>query len=70
MPSLRRCCRAADEYSANVCKKELIKVKNDIENIENKLSKLGTMIDDQPINTLPDEFRAYIEALESENDEK
>ena len=61
---------ASDEYSANVCKKELIKVKNDIENIENKLSKLGTMIDDQPINTLPDEFRAYIEALESENDEK
>ena len=60
----------ADEYSINICKNELIKVKNNVENIEKRLSKFGAMIDDQPVKSLPDELKVYIETLEGDNDEK
>ena len=60
----------ADEYSINICKNELMKVKNNVENIEKRLSKFGAMIDDQPVKSLPDELKVYIETLEGDNDEK
>ncbi len=50
-----------DNASADILKKELISLKNGMESNRDKISKLGSMINEQPITTLPDEILKYID---------
>lgn len=52
-----------DEYSANVCRKELVATIKELQKNTERLSKLGRMIDDQPKTQLPDEILRYAEKL-------
>lgn len=55
-----------DEYSANVCKKELLLTVQKLSENNEKLSKLGKMIKDQPKVQLPDEIIEYVEEMNYE----
>ena len=55
--------KSGDNYSANVCCKELIAVIDDLQKNTERLSELGRMIDDQPKTQLPDEILRYAEDL-------
>ena len=55
-----------DEYSADVCKKELIKTVAILKLNTQRLSQLGRLIDDQPTTKLPDDIIKYVEALNYE----
>ena len=57
---------AGDEYSAKVCMNKLISVAERVEALDDKLSKFGTMIDDQPNTVLPDEIQKYVKGLTDE----
>ncbi|MBQ9965301.1 MAG: O-antigen ligase family protein [Clostridia bacterium] len=50
-----------DTASADILKKELISLKNGMESNKEKISKLGSMINEQPITTLPAEILKYID---------
>lgn len=52
-----------DDYSANVCRKELVATIKELQKNTERLSKLGRMIDDQPKTQLPDEILRYAENL-------
>mgnify|MGYP002529928648 CR=1 FL=1 len=56
--------QAGDMHSAEICKKELLSTKEKVEGAENRLSKLGRMIHDQPITRLPEEITDYIVKIE------
>lgn len=56
--------RAGDYESASVCLKELMKTRDEVHNIKSKLSKFGTMIKDQPKDSLSDDLESYILKLE------
>lgn len=53
-----------DTGSAQICKNELISVKNQIEGNADRLSKFGKMIDEQPVTTLPSDVLVYIDNLD------
>ena len=55
--------QAGDAYSVEICKRELFSAKEKIEGMENRLSKLGKGIKDQPVTQLPEEIDAYIAAI-------
>ena len=57
--------KSGDSYSAEVCKKELIKVSQRLEEAEKKVSKLGKMIKDQPITELPENIQNYIGSIKN-----
>jgi len=58
--------QAGDTASAQFCVQELIKTKNAVEGLGNRLSPLGRIIVDQPTTQLPEGLTAYIEALEAQ----
>ena len=58
--------QAGDAASAQFCVQELIKTKNTVEGLADRLSPLGRIIVDQPTTQLPDDLTAYIEALEAQ----
>lgn len=53
-----------DENSADYCRQELINTKQCLAGLEDRLSDLGRMIDDQPKTDLPDDIMKYISSLE------
>lgn len=55
-----------DEYSADICKKELVLAAQKLSENSENLSELGKMIKDQPRVHLPDEIIEYIEELDYE----
>ena len=57
--------KSGDSYSAEVCKKELIKVSQRLEEAEKKVSKLGKMIKDQPITELPENIQNNIGSIKN-----
>ena len=52
--------RSGDTYSANVCKQELGKVVSALEGLEGRVSKLGSMIKDQPKTKLTGEISVLV----------
>ena len=52
--------RSGDTYSANVCKQELGKVVSALEGLEGRVSKLGSMIKDQPKTKLTGEILVLV----------
>ncbi len=57
--------KSGDTYSAEVCKKELIKVSQRLEQAEKRISKLGKRIKDQPITELPVNIQNYIGSIKN-----
>lgn len=55
--------RAGDTASAEVCKKELISTADLFDSNKQRLSRLGSMIENQPWAYLPDEITKYIEQI-------
>ena len=55
--------QAGDLNSAQFCQNELVRVPQLLEKNRNRLSKLGSMIDDQPITELAPEIQEYMDAL-------
>lgn len=55
-----------DEHSIEVCQKELIKTKQRLDKLNDRLSVLGKKIDDQPQTALPDDIAEYIDLLEKQ----
>lgn len=53
-----------DEYSEKICLEEFKKSVDAVENMENKLSKLGKMINDQPTTTLPNDIIEFAEVID------
>lgn len=56
--------QAGDYYSESVCIEELINTKQKLDSASEKLSKLGSKIQDQPETELPQEIEEYISMLE------
>lgn len=56
-----------DTASADILKEELLALKRSIEGNKDKISKLGSMIDEQPITTLPSDILKYIEIFSKES---
>lgn len=56
--------QAGDTDSAQICRQELLWVKDRVHTAGSRLSRLGGMIDDQPVTWLPEDMEAYIAALE------
>lgn len=52
-----------DEYSAKYCRKELVKTSETVSRLDDRLSDLGKMIEDQPKTELPKDVVEYINAL-------
>mgnify|MGYP003302997148 CR=1 FL=1 len=59
--------RRGDSGSANILKKELQSLKQEMEGLNNHVSKLGSMIIDQPVTQLPDEVLNYINLFNRED---
>ena len=55
--------QAGDHVSAEYCKGELMKIPQMLEANRNRLSRLGSMIDDQPMTELSEEIQKYIDML-------
>ncbi len=55
-----------DSASATVLKKELLSLKEGIESNKNKISKLGSMINEQPVTQLPGDILDYIDKITNE----
>lgn len=55
--------RMGDSGSAGVLKKELRLLKQEIESLNDHVSKLGSMIIDQPVTQLPEEVLSYMNYL-------
>jgi tetratricopeptide (TPR) repeat protein len=49
-----------DTKSAKICYDELIKTVKYVQNSDDRLSKLGKMIDDQPVKSLPEDITEYV----------
>lgn len=58
--------KAGDFRSAELCKQELLWAAQQLASNTQRLSKLGKLIDDQPITTLPSEIQEYIDTLEGD----
>lgn len=56
--------RNGDTASANICKKELLNTQVRVQAQQDRLSKLGTKIGDQPTTELPKDIQNYIAKLE------
>jgi len=56
--------QAGDADSAKICKQELLGVRERLENLEKRLSVLGSKIKDQPQTELPEEIENYLDKLE------
>ena len=52
-----------DLNSASVCKEELLKTKERINELEKRLSTLGKKIKDQPVTVIPDDLELFIKQL-------
>ncbi len=52
-----------DDYSVQVCRRELLQTVQAVQQADSLLSKTGTMIDDQPRTDLPDDIREYMAGL-------
>lgn len=57
-----------DADSANILKQELLTAKQKIESNRDRLSKLGGMIQEQPVVTLPEDILEYIKNLDKAGD--
>lgn len=57
--------KARDIQSADICKKELLAIPGKLREAKERVSKLGTMIKDQPITELSEDINTYIERLEA-----
>ena len=55
--------KSGDRESAEICVSELLSAADTVENLGDKLSDLGKMIDDQPKTELPKEISEYVEYL-------
>ncbi len=55
-----------DSASANVLKTELLSLKAGMESNKEKISRLGSMINEQPITTLPNDILQYIDKITNE----
>ncbi len=53
--------KAGDSYSADICKQELRAVVSKLEGLESRVSKLGSMIKDQPKTKLTGEISVLVE---------
>ncbi len=53
-----------DTASAAVCREKLLETAQKLEAVNDRLSRLGSMISDQPVTELPEDVREYIAALE------
>lgn len=53
----------SDKTKASLCANELLKTKERLESLDDRLSPLGRIIKDQPITKLPDEIEDYIVQL-------
>lgn len=58
--------QAGDDYSAEYCEKALLKAVNRLQQNEERLSRLGRMIKDQPQTELPDEIIEYVGAIQND----
>lgn len=56
-----------DMESAEICKQELIAVREKLNGLDDRLSNLGKQIKDQPQTKLPADIESYIEKLEVAN---
>ena len=52
-----------DTASADVCRQEILATQEKLASNADRLSKLGAMIDDQPLTYLSQEIRDYIEQM-------
>lgn len=59
--------KAGDTQSAEICRKELIAVGDQLTDMEERLSPLGKMIDDQPVLELSQELQEAIREMEGGN---
>lgn len=59
--------KAGDTKSADICKKELLALSRALPAQEERLSRYGAAIDQQPIFNFPKKLREEIKALEGEN---
>jgi len=58
---------AGDSQSADYCKSELIALSDNLENLKNEISFLGSRIVDKPTTEFPKEIKDYIEGLKNAN---
>lgn len=64
MKSIPKYRQAGDVESAEICEQELLQVYQAVTSQEERLSKLGKMIKDQPNTELPKEIEEYVAILE------
>ena len=57
--------KSGDTYSAEVCKRELVKVSKRLQQAEKRISKLGKRIKDQPTTELPVNIQNYIGSIKN-----
>ncbi|MBQ7646683.1 MAG: O-antigen ligase family protein, partial [Clostridia bacterium] len=55
--------KAGDEKSAEFCRQKLKNAAQTVHGLNEKLSELGKMIDDQPVTTLSDDVEEYLKTL-------
>lgn len=55
--------QTGDRDSAQICISELLNAADTVEHLDDKLSDLGRMIDDQPKTELPSEIKEYVDYL-------
>ena len=56
--------KAGDMGSVEICARELIRLRERLHSLENRMSSLGKMIKDQPVLSFPQEIEDYISRLE------
>ena len=56
--------KSGDMTSARHCQQELKKIANQLQTLDKQLSKMGTMIKDQPNTEVPTEILEYIRGLD------
>lgn len=59
--------QAGDFESAEFCEQELFVLKDKLENVKEKVSKLGFMIKDKPVTQFPKDITEIIKSLENED---
>ena len=57
--------KAGDRGSAKICASELISLRQQLRDVESKLSGMGKKIKDQPILEFPESVETYIDSLEA-----
>ena len=63
MAGIEQYQRAGDSSSVAVCRQELLWAQQQLSANTQRLSKLGTMINDQPVTELPADITAYISGI-------